>query len=322
MDLAHYADSDGYWDDHLRPHAWRWRHWLVDALNRNMPFDQFTIEQLAGDLLPDTSLDQKVATGFLRNTLTNTEGGVKKEEFRVEQVIDRASTIGQVWLGLTVGCARCHDHKYDPISQKEFYQLFAFFNTTAEFNIEAPLQEEMGPYLRRKPEYDRKRKDLLAEYGVEELQPEWEKKTLDASTNSQASFEWRLSWEILGLHTLHGQDYLRLDPNRRTQKEADLLTDHFVKWYNLVVTKHRIDELKFEELDRKLQKLAEEYPGLTEAQVIAENPARSQDAYSSPRRLPSTRYRGSTRHPSSAQASPGLGETHTTHPGTLARLAG
>ncbi|MBM3801345.1 MAG: DUF1549 domain-containing protein [Acidimicrobiia bacterium] len=272
MDLAHYADSDGYWDDHLRPHAWRWRHWVVDAMNRNMPFDQFTIEQLAGDLLPDGRLDQKVATGFLRNTLTNTEGGVKKEEFRVEQIVDRTSTVGQVWLGLTVGCARCHDHKFDPISQKEFYQLFAFFDTTTEVNIEAPLQEEMGPFLRRKPEYDRKRKALLAEYGVKELQSEWEKKTLDAATNSQASFEWRLSWEILGLHTLHGQDYLRFDPNRRTQKQEDLLTDHFVKWYNLVVTKQRIDELKFEELDGKLEKLAEQFPLLTEAQVIAENP--------------------------------------------------
>ena len=94
MDLASYGDSDGYWDDHVRPHAWRWRHWVVDALNRNMPFDQFTIEQLAGDLLPDGSLDQKVATGFLRNTLTNTEGGVKKEEFRVEQIIDRTKIEG------------------------------------------------------------------------------------------------------------------------------------------------------------------------------------------------------------------------------------
>jgi len=237
-----------------------------------MPFDEFTIEQLAGDRLPHASLEQKVATGFFRNTLTNTEGGVKKEEFRVEQVIDRTSTMGPVWLGLTVGCARCHDHKYDPISQKEFYQLSAFFNTAMEVDLEAPLAGEIGTYLRRKPEYDQKRKALLTEYRVPEFQPEWEKNTLDAATNQQASFEWRLSWELLGLHVAYGQDYLRLDPAHRTQKQQDKLTDHFVKWYNLVVTKERIKELKFEELDQKLQQLAEEYPELTEAQTLGENP--------------------------------------------------
>src|SRR5437879_3864073 len=109
LDLAHYADSNGYWDDEPRPYAWVWRQWVIDALNRNMPFNQFTIEQIAGDQLPNATLEQKIATGFLRNTLTNTEGGVDKEEFRVEQVIDRASTVGTVWLGLTVGCSRSHN---------------------------------------------------------------------------------------------------------------------------------------------------------------------------------------------------------------------
>src|SRR4029079_248342 len=123
---------------------WKWRHWVIEALNRNMPFDQFTIEQIAGDLLPRATAEQKVATGFNRNTLTNREGGIDREEYRVEQVIDRTSTVGTVLLGLTVGCARCHDHKYDPISQKEFYQLSAFFNRAIELNIEVPLPSELG----------------------------------------------------------------------------------------------------------------------------------------------------------------------------------
>jgi mono/diheme cytochrome c family protein len=120
LDLARYADSDGYRGDRFRPNAWRWRQWVIEAINRDMPFDQFTIEQIAGDLLPNATIDQRVATGFHRNTLTNREGGIDPEQFRVEQVYDRISTIGVVWLGLTVQCAQCHDHKFDPIPQRDF----------------------------------------------------------------------------------------------------------------------------------------------------------------------------------------------------------
>lgn len=118
LDLARYADSDGYEKDRARPFAWRWRQWVIDSLNHDMPFDEFTIEQLAGDLLPNRNIDTLVATGFNRNTLTNREGGTDPEQFRDEQVLDRAATLGTVWLGLTVGCAQCHNHKFDPISQK------------------------------------------------------------------------------------------------------------------------------------------------------------------------------------------------------------
>ena len=118
MEAARYADTNGYQTDGVRD-MWRWRDWVIDAFNRNMPFDQFTIEQLAGDLLPNPTLDQRIATGFHRNHRTSAEGGIVPEEFRVEYVADRAETTSTVWLGLTVGCARCHDHKYDPIQQKE-----------------------------------------------------------------------------------------------------------------------------------------------------------------------------------------------------------
>ncbi len=135
LDLARYADSDGYEKDRSRPWAWRYRQWVIEAMNRDLPFDQFTIEQLAGDLLAKRTEETMIATGFNRNTLTNREGGTDPEQFRDEQVLDRAATLGTVWLGLTVGCAQCHNHKFDPISQKEFYQLTAFFDTQEEVNI-------------------------------------------------------------------------------------------------------------------------------------------------------------------------------------------
>jgi hypothetical protein len=131
LDLARYADSAGYGSDPLRT-IWRYRDWVIDAFNRNMPYDQFTTEQIAGDLLPNATLEQRMATAFHRNTMTNTEGGTDDEEFRVAAVKDRADTTAQVWLGLTLGCAKCHSHKYDPITNEEYYKFYAFFNQTAD----------------------------------------------------------------------------------------------------------------------------------------------------------------------------------------------
>ncbi|MBD3674259.1 MAG: DUF1553 domain-containing protein [Planctomycetaceae bacterium] len=148
LDLARYADSRGYGSDPLRPNIWRYRDWVIGAFNRNLPYDEFTIEQLAGDLLPEATLDQKVATAFHRNTMTNTEGGTDDEEFRVAAVKDRVDTTIQVWMGLTMGCAKCHSHKYDPISQEEYYRFYSLFNQTADRDlpneaptIEAPTEE-------------------------------------------------------------------------------------------------------------------------------------------------------------------------------------
>ena len=131
LDAARYADSNGYQSDGER-FMWRWRDWVIDAFNRNMPYDRFTIEQLAGDLLPNPTLDQRIATGFNRNHRGNPEGGIVPEEYAVEYVVDRVDTTATVFLGLSVACARCHNHKYDPITQKEFYQFFAYFNNVPE----------------------------------------------------------------------------------------------------------------------------------------------------------------------------------------------
>ena len=131
LDAARYADTNGYQTDAER-HMWRWRDWVIDAFSSNKPFDQFTVEQLAGDMLPGASLDQVVATGFNRNHRGNGEGGIVDAEYAVEYVVDRVDTTATVWLGLTAGCARCHDHKYDPLTQKEYYELFAYFNNVPE----------------------------------------------------------------------------------------------------------------------------------------------------------------------------------------------
>jgi hypothetical protein len=140
LDLARYADSAGYGSDPLRT-IWRYRDWVIDAFNRNLPYDQFLIEQIAGDLLPSPTLEQRMATAFHRNTMTNTEGGTDREEFRVAAVKDRVDTTLQVAMGLTMGCAKCHDHKYDPITQKDYYRFYAFFNQSADADRgdEAPV---------------------------------------------------------------------------------------------------------------------------------------------------------------------------------------
>ena len=131
LDAARYADTDGFQGDATRTN-WPWRDWVVSAFNRNVPFDQFTVEQFAGDLLPDATAEQRLATCFHRNHMTNGEGGRDPEESRIDYVIDRVSTTGTVWLGLTLGCCQCHSHKYDPITQRDFYSLTAFFNSIDE----------------------------------------------------------------------------------------------------------------------------------------------------------------------------------------------
>jgi hypothetical protein len=143
LDQARYADTNGYSVDADRS-MWPYRDWVIQALNDDMPFDQFTIEQLAGDLLPNPSQAQLVATGFHRNTLINQEGGTDDEQFRVEAVVDRVNTTGAVWLGLTIACAQCHAHKFDPITQREYYELFAFFNNCEDINSAPPELETGG----------------------------------------------------------------------------------------------------------------------------------------------------------------------------------
>lgn len=135
MDAARYADTNGYHIDNERS-MWRWRDWVIDAYHTNMPFDRFTIEQIAGDLLPDATLDQRIASGFHRNHMINFEGGAIPEEYLTNYLVDRVNTTATVWLGLTLACAQCHDHKYDPISQEDYYRFYAFFNAVPEKGLD------------------------------------------------------------------------------------------------------------------------------------------------------------------------------------------
>ena len=153
LDQARYADSNGYSVDAPRQ-IWKYRDWVISALNNDKPFDQFTVEQLAGDLLPNATISQQIATGFHRNTQINQEGGIDPEQFRIDSVFDRVATTGSVWLGLTIGCAQCHNHKFDPITQKEYYQFFAFFNnqeepslTVYEDGIDVPALQQQRKQL-------------------------------------------------------------------------------------------------------------------------------------------------------------------------------
>ncbi len=158
LDLARYADTNGYEKDRARS-IWPYRDWVIGALNADLPFDRFTVEQLAGDLLPAASSSQRIATGFHRNTMLNEEGGIDPLEFRFHAMTDRVATTGSTWLGLTIGCAQCHTHKYDPISHKEYYQLFAFQNNADEPEMAIPDTA----LLQRRREIDREVERLEAD---------------------------------------------------------------------------------------------------------------------------------------------------------------
>ena len=193
LDLARYADTHGYHIDSLRE-MWHWRDWVINAYNNNMPFDQFTIEQLAGDLLPNATLQQQIASGFNRNHMINFEGGAIPEEYQNEYVIDRVDTTGTVWMGMAIGCARCHDHKYDPIKQKEYYRIYAFFNAIPEKGLDGsrgnarpflllPSSDQENQLNELKQMIAAKEK-LLPEKPIAELGETWQKTRL--STLSQA----------------------------------------------------------------------------------------------------------------------------------------
>ncbi len=151
LDLARYADTNGYEKDRNRS-IWPWRDWVIQSLNRDLPFDQFTIEQIAGDLIPGATRDQIIATGFHRNTMLNEEGGIDPLEFRFHAMTDRVGTTGTAWLGLTLGCAQCHTHKYDPIQHREYYGVMAFLNNADEPDFDLP-----------EPGWEERQRDRLAQ---------------------------------------------------------------------------------------------------------------------------------------------------------------
>ena len=207
LDAARYADTSGYQNDGPR-FMWRWRDWVIHAFNSDLPFDQFTIEQIAGDLLENPSLEQIIATGFNRNHRGNAEGGIIPEEYQVEYVVDRVDTTATVWLGLTIGCARCHDHKYDPIAQTDYYKLFAYFNNLPESGraikegnspplIKAPRTEEQEQlaWLDQQIVATEKR---VAQFqkSLQESQLQWEANFIEGP-----SIDWSVNDQMIGHFT-------------------------------------------------------------------------------------------------------------------------
>lgn len=281
LDLAHYADSDGYLQDFLRPVAWRYRQWVVDAFNSDLPFDEFTVQQLAGDLIPEATVSQRMGTGFLRNTLSNREGGADLEEYRVNQVLDRTITLGTTWLGLTTGCAQCHDHKFDAISQREFYQLYAFFNNADEVNLYAPLPGEREPWEAAQNEYNSRRTELLAPVAgaLDELQAAWEQKILYTEAHPGEDFAWDRTLELLGLQwgqnlgegQLEGLGIIKTPRAERTTDQQQRLQDYFLRAAPAEYA-DRLKELKASELLSRLEALAKTLPRPTRAPGMMTSP--------------------------------------------------
>ena len=244
LDVARYADSNGYSIDGARS-MWRYRDWVIDATNSNMPFDQFTIEQIAGDMLPHATMEQVIATGFHRNTQINQEGGIDREQFRMESIFDRMATTGAAWLGITTGCAQCHDHKFDPMTQEEYYQMFAFFNNQDEPSIPAPTHEESMRLIAWEKEYnplqaqlDQMNKELPDKVW------QWEK-FFDAKDTETAPEEIKAILEKL--------------PTDRSEEDEKKLIEHYKK-----------NQPDYVNINKKVEQLRRRRPRLTTAMVLKE----------------------------------------------------
>ncbi len=245
LDLARYADSDGYEKDRPRPFAFRYRDWVIAALNADLPFDQFTIEQIAGDMLPGATQEQRLAAGMHRNTLHNTEGGTDQEEDRVKKTVDRTNTLGAVWLGMTVGCAQCHSHKYDPLTQREYYSLFAFFNSIEEKDIQAPNATQASVFEAAKLAHEKKLAELQTQvkaYEKEKLaaaQEQWE------SSLGSAPAVWQ-TLELTKLKSANGAKFDKQADDSLLVTGKNVLSDVYTA--EAVVPSGKITAIRFEVL--------------------------------------------------------------------------
>jgi mono/diheme cytochrome c family protein len=260
LDLARYADSDGYEKDRPRPNAWRYRSWVISMLNADLPYDQFTVRQLAGDLLPGESTEHRVASGFHTNTLHNTEGGADQEEDRVKKTVDRTNTLGAIWLGMTVGCAQCHSHKYDPLPQREYFSLYAFFNNLDEIAVEAPLPIDYERVQREKTEFNAEHQpfvDALTQYeegGLLLAQADWEALfSADRDRGDSPKQNERLPASVSAALTLPASE--------RTPEKRQAIADHF-----------RTIDSEFKNLKKRVSDHLKMAPPKVMARAVAEHP--------------------------------------------------
>lgn len=228
LDLARYGDTSGYHNDSLRD-MWLWREWVVNAFNQNLPFDEFTIEQLAGDLIPQSTVQQQIASGFHRNVMTSDEGGLIDAEYRNLYVVDRVSTTGVTWLGMTIGCAQCHDHKYDPITQRDFYQVYAFFNNVAENGKDGVRDRNPKPFLRiSTPEQDQELARLTADANAADQQLQERSKGLTTEQIAADAELVELQKKVKELKKTK-DDYELSLPNTMVMEELETPRETFMK---------------------------------------------------------------------------------------------
>lgn len=244
LDGARYADSNGYSIDAPRS-IWKYRDWVIDALNAGLPFDQFTIEQLAGDLLPNATLEQRIATGFHRNTPINEEGGIDKEQFRIESIIDRVNTTATVFLGITFACAQCHDHKFDPFTQKDYFQFFSFLNNADEPSMEVAGSQEIA-------QRDRVRAQITA------LENELAN-YIDQFREDQAAWETRLDAAARKQLFRETQKALGVPQIKRSLRQKQLLFEGF-----------RRGDPKFTGLKNEIAQLRKQEPKFVTTLVLKE----------------------------------------------------
>ena len=268
LDLAHYADSDGFEKDLVRPWAWRYRDWVIDAYNRDLPYDRFVTQQLAGDEIPNATDADRIATGFLRQTLTNRESGVDRREARFDQLIDRVGTTATVFMGITVRCAQCHDHKYDPIKQRDFYRLLAYFNAADEIDIDAPLPGEMGSYLRARPEYEAKRTEILSQYGIAALQKQWEQDVVRAMDEPGKLLDWDFQVTEMRSGFDHADRILHAAPEMRSAQDLRRLEARFLKSPGPRIGADKNAAANVKAARDKIDELDKSFPALSSAYVM------------------------------------------------------
>src|SRR5438876_679388 len=255
LDAARYADSNGYSIDAPRQ-IWKYRDWVIDALNRDLPFDQFALWQLAGDLLPDATLEQKIATGFHRNTQINQEGGIDPEQFRVESVVDRVNTTATVFLGLTLACAQCHDHKFDPFTQREYYQMFAFFNSSEH---DGHGRGDFGPVLELPTAAEKKSLETHRQH-VQQMESEL-KRYADELREKAGAWEAGLDDAARQKFKEDVQAALAIQPDHRTAAQK-----------NVVFAAFRDQDEGCKILRERLKKLKSDTPKVTTTLVMRELP--------------------------------------------------
>ena len=275
LDQARYADSDGFEVDHERPYAWRYRHWVIESLNADMPFDEFTHAQLAGDLLQNATLDQRIAVGFHRNSPISREAGVKPDQSRFDHNIDRTNTIGTVWLAHSVGCAQCHDHKFDDFTQREYYQLFGFSNSTTDIDIDAPLNGEPD-MASINAEREQRIGELLSEFDVPRLMSAWEDRLRYTHKHPGENYLWDRHLILLDTYISNGSEILLTAPADRMRQQRRALRFFFLDQYKRIVSDPEWAKLNFVLLKAKLAEIDRELPAVSSAQSIQQrSPAKA-----------------------------------------------